>query len=282
MDVYYNNRGKWDHSDHLFDAFGLDEAIGRRGGEQGAGPVGNRDQARRCPYVIALTGGGGKTSLIRRLAWEGRERGLRVLVTTTTHMAVPEHFGVFTGRAADVSDMLDRESVAVACSVIGQGKVSALDSGFYETACSLADFVLVEADGAKRLPLKVPRPGEPVVPENTNMILCVSGLTAIGEPALEKCFRLDAAVEIMGEHGREDYGDRETWRIEPGDLICLMRHGYLKPLRARYPDACVIPVFNQADTPEPAQLARKLLDEMKESRGAVSGGLLNEPSAELF
>ncbi len=40
----------------------------------------------RVPFFC---GGGGKTSYIRRLAWEGREKGCRVLVMTTTHMAVP-------------------------------------------------------------------------------------------------------------------------------------------------------------------------------------------------
>ena len=40
-----------------------------------------------CPFVISFTGGGGKTSLIRRMAWEGRELGLKVLVIPTTHMA---------------------------------------------------------------------------------------------------------------------------------------------------------------------------------------------------
>lgn len=45
-----------------------------------------------CPFVISFTGGGGKTSLIRRMAWEGRELGLKVLVIPTTHMALPEHF----------------------------------------------------------------------------------------------------------------------------------------------------------------------------------------------
>lgn len=50
-------------------------------------------QADHSP-VLSFVGGGGKTSYIRRLAWEGREKGCRVLVMTTTHMAVPEYFGV--------------------------------------------------------------------------------------------------------------------------------------------------------------------------------------------
>ena len=65
-----------------FFALALDGRMERRPGGSG-------------PYVISLTGGGGKTSLIRRLAWEGMEQGLKVFVTTTTHMAVPAAPGRF-------------------------------------------------------------------------------------------------------------------------------------------------------------------------------------------
>jgi len=40
---------------------------------------------------VAVAGAGGKTTLIYRVAAEARAAGLRVLVTTTTHMAtLPE------------------------------------------------------------------------------------------------------------------------------------------------------------------------------------------------
>ena len=64
-----------------------------------------------CPFVISFTGGGGKTSLIRRMAWEGRELGLKVLVIPTTHMALPEQFfcaGTFGGGfGADIKRQWD-------------------------------------------------------------------------------------------------------------------------------------------------------------------------------
>ncbi len=42
----------------------------------------------------------------------------------------------------------------------------------------MADLVLVEADGSRRLPVKVPGPNEPVVPKNSDMVLCVLGLSS--------------------------------------------------------------------------------------------------------
>lgn len=65
-------------------------------------------QADHSP-VLSFVGGGGKTSYIRRLAWEGREKGYRVLVMTTTHMAVPEYFGVLEPDLGQVEKMLEKK-----------------------------------------------------------------------------------------------------------------------------------------------------------------------------
>ena len=67
-----------------------------------------------CPFVISFTGGGGKTSLIRRLAWEGRELGLKVLVIPTTHMALPEHFFVPEPSVGALEQTLKDSGIAVA------------------------------------------------------------------------------------------------------------------------------------------------------------------------
>ena len=226
MDAYYKDKGSWNRSDRLFRALALDGRMERRA-RRGSGP-----------YVISLTGGGGKTSLIRRLAWEGMEQGLKVFVTTTTHMAVPLRLGVFSGSGQDVKEMLDREHAVVAGQTNGAGKISYMGDGAYGSLCPLADLVLVEADGAKRLPLKVPRGNEPIIPDNTDLTL-------------------------------EDMG-------------CLMRYGYLEPLRAQYPRTEVLPVWNQADTRELGLAAAGLLDEMKEDGGIAAGRLLGEESAGLF
>ena len=82
----------------------------------------------------------------------------------------------------------------------------------------------------------------------------------------------------MEIHGRRDYdgGEDGQWRITLEDIGCLMRYGYLEPLRAQYPQAETIPVLNQADTVELARAASGLLDEMKEEGGIAAGRLLEE------
>lgn len=267
MDAYFNDKGTWERSDCLSAALGLPGLMAQKGGG---------------PYVIALNGAGGKTSLIRRLAWEGMKQGLKVLVATTTHMAMPARLGVFTSEAGDVKAMLDRESVAVAGRAATNGKIAFAGRALYEAVCPMADLVLVEADGSKGLPLKVPGPGEPVVPDLADMILCVSGLSAMGQPARDKCFRLEAAHAIMDRHGRRDYMDGGQWTIAPEDMACLMEYGYLKPMRSRHRGARVIPVFNQADTRNLAALAGALFREMGEEHGIASGRLLEDEAAHIF
>ena len=62
----------------------------------------------------------------------------------------------------------------------------------------LPNIVLVEADGAKRLPIKIPREGEPVIPENTDICIVCMGIDAVGKKISEKCFRYERAAEIFG------------------------------------------------------------------------------------
>ncbi len=50
-------------------------------------------------------------------------------------------------------------------------------------------------------------------------------------------------------------------------MMTLMKHGYLLPLRAAHPGTEVLPVFNQADTPQEAALAGEMLDCMGETSG---------------
>ena len=115
-----------------------------------------------------------------------------------THMFRPAAYGVLTQRAEDAALQLEQKGLAVAGTVSGEEKIAYVGDELYRQICPMADLVLVEADGSKRLPVKAPRPGEPVVPENADMVLAVLGLSALGEPAEEKCFRLEQACRPDG------------------------------------------------------------------------------------
>ena len=153
------------------------------------------------------------------------------------------------------------------------------DWEFYEKAGKLADVILVEADGSKRLPVKVPGPKEPVIPENSDQILCIYGLGALGKQAADCCFRMQPSEQLLKIP--EDQKDGK-WIMTEEKMSLLMKKGYLEPLRQQFPYSQVIPVFNQADTMKLEENGKNILERMEEERGILTGELWKETSFNLF
>jgi len=137
--------------------------------------------------LTAIVGSGGKTSLLLRLAQELSAQ--RVIVTTSTHIFPPENIPVVTEVNGDFSLIC----VGTPCA---NGKLTAPKQSFEELA-ALADYVLVEADGSKHLPLKAHLPHEPVVPEGANVV-CVVGASGLNQPIKEAVHRHERFFELTG------------------------------------------------------------------------------------
>ena len=118
--------------------------------------------------VISVVGAGGKTSLIFAWARELADAGKSVVITTTTHMYRPERMEEGNIRIV-VSDDPERPD-----------KVTAPPAEILEGLREKADVVLIEADGSRRMPLKWPADREPVIPDYTDITVCVAGLSALG------------------------------------------------------------------------------------------------------
>ena len=179
--------------------------------------------------IISVVGSGGKTTLLKKLAAQYREKGKTVFVTTTTHMFMEEDT-LLTDDADVIIQRLKEKGYAMAGIPEGE-KIKALSRQTYDAVCSFADIVLVEADGSKRLPLKYPNASEPVIPENANEIIVVCGLNAIGQPAKHVCHRLELVKSCLGI--------QDDTEITASHVQKLVTEGYLKPLRAAYPQANV-------------------------------------------
>ena len=141
-----------------------------------------------APGLTAIIGSGGKTTLLFRLAQELARKG-RVIVTTTTHIRQPEDFP-FALRAAG------QGRVCVG-TPLPDGKLSAPEQSMQELA-SLADYVLVEADGAARHPLKVHASHEPVIPENAREVICGVGASGLYRLAQEVVHRPELFLQRTG------------------------------------------------------------------------------------
>ncbi len=139
--------------------------------------------------ITAFVGGGGKTTLMLRLARELAESGHTVVVTTTTHIYPPKDVAQADAETLDeaLSALLYTSCVCIG-RPDGNGKL--VKTGLpVEQLCMTADYVLVEADGAKGLPLKANAPHEPVVPESAALVIAVAGLDAVGKTIAETVHR---------------------------------------------------------------------------------------------
>ena len=137
--------------------------------------------------VIAFVGGGGKTTLIYELARELAGVGKQVLVTTTTHMKEPEKKW-----EAD-------HTVGVPCEE-QLGKIKGVSEEEYRKLKDRCDILLVEADGAKRKPLKAPAEHEPVIPKDADMVIGMAGVSAIGKTIEEGCHRAELVGKLLGKN----------------------------------------------------------------------------------
>lgn len=136
------------------------------------------------PGLTAVIGSGGKTSLLRVLAQELSRRGT-VLLSTTTRIMRPD-WCPFAATAAELREGFTHSPVVCAGSYTPEGKLTAPDFPGWQTA---ADFVLVEADGSKRLPAKAHAAWEPVLPPERNRTVCVFGASALGQPIQDAAHR---------------------------------------------------------------------------------------------
>lgn len=139
--------------------------------------------------VIVLVGGGGKTTTMYRLARELADSGARVVVTTTTRINVPrpEEAGcTLVARDLEVLRSLVRDSlklhqiVGVGYYIVDEGKLKGIPPEWVAELASLADHVLVEADGSAGRPFKAPADHEPVIPDSTDLLIAVVGVEAVG------------------------------------------------------------------------------------------------------
>ena len=146
--------------------------------------------------VSALIGGGGKTTLLYTLTEELRKKG-SVILCTSTHIRTPEQYPLLTGRADELRAALCEHGAVCAGTPAAQGKLSAPRLPFEELA-GLADYVLVEADGARGLPLKAHADHEPVVPRCAQRVVLVVGADGFGKPVSAVCHRPERWAELAG------------------------------------------------------------------------------------
>lgn len=168
------------------------------------------------PGITAIIGSGGKSTLLRTLGLELMRAGGRVLLCTTTHMfpvagvpwdgssrrldAAPWRPGAFhaPGCTCEACAGLARGSICQAGVLNPEtGKLSS-PADPLDLLAQRFNYVLAEADGSKRLPLKAHAAWEPVIPAGTANVIWVVGASGLGKPVSEAVHRPELFCERCG------------------------------------------------------------------------------------
>ncbi|MGB3210748.1 MAG: selenium cofactor biosynthesis protein YqeC [Desulforhopalus sp.] len=158
--------------------------------------------------VVCFAGAGGKTSLMFRLAGEAREQGLKVLVTTTTKIFVPDD-AEYDALSVDGS-LFSRDPVRAPGIYVGgqpstvAGKMAGADINLLASRRKYFDLVLIEADGAAQKSLKGWNRSEPVIPLFATKTIGIIDIQTIGATLCAALVhRLDIFCEITGSKAGE-------------------------------------------------------------------------------
>lgn len=149
-------------------------------------------------HTICLVGGGGKTTVMYELAAAWAACGRRVLVLTSTHILCPAD-GSFAADAAAVHNLWQQRRYAViGTPELSTGKLTLPPQSVYEALKLQADVILCEADGSRHHPCKVPAEHEPVLLPDSDIVLAVAGMDALGNSLQQACQRPQLAAELLG------------------------------------------------------------------------------------
>lgn len=222
--------------------------------------------------VVSIVGAGGKTSLMFQLAREARTREMKVLVTTSTRIMVPDPAEY---DALDLTGKLFSDQTITAPGVyVGgladslPGKLCGVREDLLARQRKQFDLVLIEADGAASKPLKGWRNGEPVIDDSTSVTIGVLDIQTIGTP-----------VSGTSIHRPEIFS--QLTGAEPGEVIAL---GHLLRIichddglfsRALGREILFINKVESEEQQRNAALLRSQLDNLHIVAGSVAHGTIH-------
>jgi probable selenium-dependent hydroxylase accessory protein YqeC len=214
--------------------------------------------------MAALIGAGGKTTTMFRLAKELREKGCKVLVTTTTKIFKPnkphvdrlflvEDLGALTDACAAIPAPV---IIGAGMGINQEGKLLGMPTAWLDELNQSKQFdaILVEADGAASRLFKIPGAGEPVIPGTSQLTVWLMATGVLNKPLNAAWIhRAELATSLLA------VDDKELMTQEL--VVKLVTHpaGCWKgtPAASRR-----VAVINQADSAQQVDQARSLAQKL--------------------
>jgi molybdenum cofactor cytidylyltransferase len=227
--------------------------------------------------LVALVGGGGKTTALFALAEELSAQGKRVVITTTTRLygTQGQQSRAWCGwdELDQLGGLLDTHGyclVTATRSTEENGKIEGITPEQVAELYARADVdgIVNEADGSRKRPFKAPAPYEPVIPSDSTHVVAIVGADVFGKPIdAEHVHRPERIVAVAGVKA----GDAVT----PDIVARVLTHpeGGLFHLPST---ADFIPLLNKAeDTADAiqAEMTARLLLEHERVKEVMVGSL---------
>lgn len=204
------------------------------------------DQTKITPS-ISFVGSGGKTAALFQLARQ-LPKHKPILVTATSHL------GIWQASLADQHIIantienikLPEQGIILLTGEIENDRTKPIDPLLRDwlraKSQEMGIPLLIEADGSRQKPLKAPATHEPPIPDFSDIVVHVTGLSGLGKSLLEEHVH---RAEIFSQLSGLALGNPVT----PQAITNVLTHlkGGLKNIP---PHARRIALLNQADTPE--------------------------------
>ncbi|HSH36328.1 selenium cofactor biosynthesis protein YqeC [Schnuerera sp.] len=149
--------------------------------------------------VLSLVGGGGKTTTIFELGKELKALKKKVLITTTTAIYEPGEEDYDYYFLGDIKYFSPKEgSITIFGDKVEKGKLLGITPEKVEKIIEmeLFNFLLIEADGAKKKPIKAHASYEPVIPKNTTKTIGIIGLDSLDKKIEDIVHRPEIFMKI--------------------------------------------------------------------------------------
>ncbi len=178
-------------------------------------------------HIYCFIGAGGKTSALKEVAQVLASDGYKVLITTTTKISIEE----FSTYKVDICKKINIDKMHFGINVQVSSEIGKKYQGYTKydfeniTKIPIDYVILIEADGSRGLPFKVPFEYEPVVPNNSAKTFLFISAKIMGEKiSKDNTYNLERVQEIL---------DNEDMYFTNENILKLLNEGWLKDTQYR-------------------------------------------------